>query len=136
MSNPIDIEQFKVDSLAVIKAYQSDLDYDLAMIERGETCLIFTHECGSHTIRLYDYADYPAEGVYVQYLFGRADRWHILKECSATLDCESVKNAPLIHYFDASVGRIRKVTFDQASQLIMQYQARMNNLFLNDRREA
>ena len=136
MDYPQDIEQFIADSKSVIKSYITDLDYDLAMIDRGETCLIFTHECGSHAINLYDYADYPAEGVSVPYLFGHANRWHILKECSSILECESVKNAPLIHYYDSSVGRIKKVSFSQACELVTRYQMRMNNLFINDRKAA
>ena len=126
------LEQFKTDSLAIIESFKSDLDYDIEMINRGETCLIFTHCCGSHAIHLHDYSGYPPCGVSVPYLFGHADRWHILKECSSVLECESVKNAPLIHYFDSSVGRIREISFAQACDVVKQYQSRMTNLFNND----
>ena len=130
------LDQFITDSLDVIKSYQSDLDYDLAMIERGETCLIFTHAMGSHAIHLHDYSDYPLEGVQVSYLFGQADRWHILKECASVLECESVRNAPLVHYYDASVGSIKEITFVQACDLVDKYQKRMINLFNQDRKVA
>ena len=130
------MDQFINDSKSVIQSYITDLDYDIAMIERGESCLIFTHECGSHAIQLHDYSSYPLPGVSVPYLFGLADRWHILKQCSDVLDCESIKNSPLIHYHDASVGRIREISFSQACELVKQYQTRMTHLFNNGLKDA
>lgn len=124
------IEQFKHDCLQVIEFYQSDLNYDLEILNAGWPALFFAYKCGSHAIVLHPFESYPPGGDTVPYLFGRADRWHILHQVKSLLECESVKNAPLIHYFDGR--RIKLIDIDKAISIVEHYHQSMSNRFRKD----
>ena len=128
------IEQFERDCLAVIQSYQSDLYQDIEIIKSGKASLFFAYDCGSHAIVLRDFAEYPQEGEQVKYLFGTADRWHLLNETGAILECESVKNAPIVHYFDGH--KIRQITHEKAARIVEDYKFRMSSKFIYSSKAA
>ena len=91
MKRKVALEKFKTDCLKVIKYYRSDLDIDMKIVGKKVSAVFFAYECGSHAITLPEFERYPAAGERVRYLFGSADRRHILNETGSTLECESVK---------------------------------------------
>lgn len=121
------IDQFRADCLEVIESYQSDLDIDLNTILAGTPALFFAYECGSHSIELRPFDTYPPAGDTVPYLFGRADREHILAGVGTTLECESVRNAPLVHYYDGKT--IKQIDHARAAIIVQDYRHAMGLQF-------
>jgi len=121
------LQKFKADCLKVIKNYQTDLDYDIQAIKNNKVSIFFAYESGSHSIELIPFLDYPKKGEKVKYLFGQADREHILNEVGRTMECESIKNAKLVHYFDGE--KIYEINHETAKKLISDYKLRMHKAF-------
>lgn len=119
----ISIEQFERDCLTVIKHYQSDLALDLLMIQAKRPAIFFAYECGSHSITLAPFESYPPHGVRVPYLFGAKDRDGILADTGVTLQTQSVKTAPMVHYFNGET--IQRIDHTKAAQIIDAYKRSM-----------
>lgn len=111
-----------------VKHYKSDLDEDAKLINQGKECLFFVYESGSHAIVLFNFESYPAFDQRVPFLFGTANRDHILNETGSILECESVKNAPLKFYFDGK-QMFRLGDIQEATTIVADYKRKMSAIF-------
>ena len=112
----------------LMTSYQSDLEHDRAAVEKhqGTPFLHFTRETGTHIVILHPADAYPAPGEHVPYLFGTADRQHLLKEVPSLVDhfaSEYNPAAKLILFFDGSI--IYPVSLEQAQSIAAEYVERI-----------
>ncbi len=121
----------KVDHL--IKNYREDLlKHDRNHLDEYDgPFLHYTRISGTTILELCKADKYPAKGIKINYLFGQADRYHILNqvnECHDSLMNMGFKQT--IHYFDGKV--IKKVTRDQAQTIIREYTDTIKHEFTKD----
>lgn len=104
--------------------YHTDLGYDKEAIEEhpGVPFLHWAGDSSTHIIMLVPESEYPKEGVEVEYLFGVADRHHILNgvqvmakyftnPCGGkTLHC---------HHYDGR--KLRRITIEKAVEIAQDY---------------
>lgn len=114
----------------IVEAYRTDFDHDRRMIEESPTTP-FVHTAystGTYLDQLPPLSDYPAPGVKVPFLFGHADRWHLLKStgCGVRAILTGPRNH-ICHYFDGKV--LRQITIKEADLVIKEYQQKMTDLF-------
>lgn len=97
-------EQVKEKALPLIEAYHNDLlIHDKISIEENPKVpfLHFTGDTGTHMIRLIPAKEYPTKGEEAKYLFGMADRYHILSQVVDIVRyMPQVNRRGLILYFD------------------------------------
>ena len=104
--------QIKENALPTITHYRDDLlvhdEKSITQSKGAVPFLHFTHETGTHLVFLYPADDpiWPAEGEKVPYLFGTADRRHILEGQKCVI--ESCLKWPdlLAQYYDGHSVRI------------------------------
>lgn len=123
MKIPAHFQALKAACLPLIQGYHADLlKHDRRFIRKNPDCpfLHVTRDYGTYLTMLYPAGKYPPEGVSIPYLFDKADRWHLLKETSGTIEFAE-KNHPnaLVHYFDGK--SLRVVTYPQARQILEEY---------------
>ncbi|KKL91508.1 hypothetical protein LCGC14_1893980 [marine sediment metagenome] len=111
-------------SLPLISSYQADLtriDRECISENPGVPFVHLTRELGTVLIFLWpaDSEGYPAAGVFVPYLFGSADRNHILREKASLLSAADNDLTLLRLYFDGQ--QFRTVTREHARQIIADY---------------
>ena len=106
---------------------------DLVMHDRrtlrrhdGTPFLHWTRKLGTHILMLISADEYPPVGTTVPFLFGRADRDHLLNEAvkSArgwTERCNGTVEA--VHYFDGKT--LRQIDVAEAYEIAEQYAARI-----------
>jgi hypothetical protein len=131
MKAPAHYFTLKAAALPRIESYHRDLlVHDRREIRRKPACpfLHLTRQYGTYLTMLIPSTDYPPQGMEVPYLFGHADRWHILKERAGCMEYGK-KHHPnaLLHYFDGKT--LRTITYDQASEIVRQYTARITAEF-------
>ena len=118
-------------ALPHIEAYQDDLlVHDKTELDNypGRRFLHFTGNTGTNIITLYWLEDYPKKDEWVPYLFGTADRQHILKGISETLKCmPNCNRMSLILHYDGKDLKI--ITYNQAKEIVSDYTYMMNNEF-------
>ena len=109
--------------LPLIEAYHDDLiKHDLRDIldHPGVPFLHFTGNTGTHLERLDPAETYPAKGKLVPYIFGTADRRHILEQKIAVVDTmKRVNRMDMILYYDTVI--IRKISHEKAQEIIRNY---------------
>jgi hypothetical protein len=114
-----------------VKCFREDLlKYDLEIIAGLPAVVSFIHyagECGTHIIVLWpaDSDNYPAPGVRVPYLFGHADRWHILRQRIALAEAlyQYRQSKPVVQYWDG--WKLRSITHADAVRLASEHVARI-----------
>lgn len=118
-------------ALPFIKAFQDDLlKHDKKQIEDypDRKFLHFTGDTGTTMLTLYYKEDYPDKNVWVPYLFGHADRHHMLKGITETLKvlpgCNRMK---LILYYNGTT--LESIAYEQAKQIVSNYTDVMQNFF-------
>lgn len=107
----------------VVKHYRDDLiKHDKAWLEEnpGVPFLHFAGECGTDLIDHIPADKYPARGVRVPYLFGSADREHILRGITSIVESiEKSGSRPVVHYFN---GReLIPIDFELAKRVAQNY---------------
>lgn len=114
-----------------VEAFRDDLeviDRDLiAALDKCDKFLHFAGECGTHMAVLCpaDSDYFPAVGKEVPYLFGHADRDHVLNGNVVIVECmlKGKGGHPLVHYYD---GRsLSRVTHEQALRIAKDHQERV-----------
>lgn len=114
--------------LPLIQHYHNDLlKWDKEMLEEFPDCpfLHYTNEFGTHIIMLPAADDecYPPRGKFVPYLFGTADRDHILREKLSMAEYHTrAANCPerfTVHHFDGR--QLRKITVAKGVDLAKEY---------------
>jgi hypothetical protein len=108
----------------IITSYRDDLlKHDREGIESNPPStpfLHFTRETGTNIIFLVSPDAYPAKGFRVPYLFGYADREHILNETVSLVKAlEKSGNTKLVLYFTGKT--FKKVTFKEAFDIAQKY---------------
>lgn len=82
--------------------------------------LHFAGPCGTHLVDMRPSGDYPKSGEIVPFLFGHADRYHLL---NSGLDCiraiESSSDRRTVHYWDGS--QLWPIDFKRARNLYLDY---------------
>lgn len=125
MQTPPHFDNLRYLSLPLIQAYHDDLlVHDLAAITKYPTCpfLHVTRDYGTYLDMLIPAEDYPADGVKIPYLFGHADRWHILKHIGSSREyAEKHHPGALLLHFDGKT--LREISHDFGRRVVADYQA-------------
>lgn len=123
---------YKLHCMDVVKHYHTDLDYDVEMMERGNPCLFYLREYGSHAIELIPEEAYPRCFERIQILFGVGDRRTILNNIVATHEwCKQSKETEEVLYSDGK--RVTTISMDKASDIIRNYQRRILQSWRNEK---
>jgi len=118
-----------------IKAYREDLlIHDKTAIEDHPNVpfLHFTGELGTHMVHLIPFSVYPNKGEKISYLFGRADREHILKDIKELVFyMRKSTRQDLILYYDGQTAthNLFDISQDTAEEIVTAYYKKMKTLF-------
>ena len=111
----------------VIKHYRNDLvKHDKRAIDEnaGIPFLHFTGDTGTSITFFHPAEKYPGKNVTVPYLFGHADRNHILDETKNIIFyMRKLNRQDVILYYNGST--VKKITQDTAEDLVTKYYYRM-----------
>jgi len=113
----------------LITAYRDDLEkHDREAIEShpGVPFLHWTREMGTHLTMLIPASEYPAAGERVPFLFGHADREHILNEGTvrfAEYFLKKFATPHVCHYYDGRT--VKQVSLEQALVVARTYRQRI-----------
>jgi len=120
-------QQVEKKALPLIKAYHGDLlihDKGTITENPGIPFLHFTGDAGTCLVLLIPAKDYPEAGKLVPYLFGVADRLHILKEKTKIVECmKSTNRQDLILCFDGEM--LGEITQEKAELIARKYQEKI-----------
>lgn len=109
----------------LIRAYESDLEHDRAIIARnvGVPFLHWTGESGTHIVMLIsaDSEFFPKAGQEVPYLFGHSDRNQLAGKPLEFAQAMGKFNYPTVHYFDGY--SLHKITQQRAEEIARIYRA-------------
>jgi hypothetical protein len=117
-------EQLHQRSLPLLEAYETDLTHDKDWIEEnpGISFMHYTRVTGTHLIPLNRSDIYPPAGAKVKYLFGIADREHILQDKLEMQDWfeNAMRERPrLVLHYDSRT--LQPVTLSQAREILEDY---------------
>jgi hypothetical protein len=117
-------EQVREKALPLIKAYHDDLlkhdKRDIAGNPRVPF-LHFTGDTGTYAFFMIQAEDYPAKGKSVPYLFGTADREHILRQfVKVVVTMKTVNRQDLILYFNGK--KLIEITQEKAESIARKYE--------------
>ena len=122
-------EQLEAATLPLIEAYREDLTkHDRSAIEESPDLpfLHWTRSTGTHIVFLQGDDTLPAEGERVKYLFGTADRVHIVRQVVEMARSFTRPNDPpssAVHYFDGR--KLHAITAARAVEIAEQYRRSM-----------
>ena len=126
-------EEIEKKSLPLIQHYAEDLtEVDKTTIlhnKKKYPFLHFTGKTGTHLIILSPREEYPKKGEEIKYLFGHADRFHVLKGKIETVEwCVKEGNKrDLILYFDGNT--VRQITEKDVKEIIYDYEINLKDQF-------
>jgi len=110
----------------IIKFYREDLEkWDYESITKedvGIPFLHFTGDTGTHMVVLHpaDSKIFPPNGTKVEYLFGTANRNHILKEkLSKTQNMRTLNRQDCKLYFDGK--RLKEISQEKTEKICLEY---------------
>jgi len=117
-------EQLHERSLPLLEAYHTDLTHDKDWINQNPTILFmhYTRATGTHLISLNPSDTYPPAGTKVKYLFGMADREHILQGKLEMQDWfeNALREPPrLVLHYDGQT--LQPVTLPKAREVLEDY---------------
>ena len=110
----------------LITRYMDDLtkhDRNALEANPGMPFLHFTRDSGTHISFHMPANEYPKKGEYVPYLFGHADRDHLLEEASGIVNhyAKPYNDPPLmVLYYNGKT--LRKIDLAQAAEIVRDYQ--------------
>jgi len=125
-----------------LKDHRNDLEkWDREIVEKMPGCpyLHYTRESGTHIVMMppADSDYYPKAGEYVKYLFGMAEREHILRACVSTAEhFVNPRNSfrGLVLYYDGR--RFLKIDTRKALEIAREYRNRIIIAWRNPRQMA
>lgn len=124
----MEVSEYKAYAENIVTHYQSDIDIDLGMMKGKDPAIIFLRNYGTHAILLEPIENYPAKGERVPYLFGTADRGHLLRSKREILaHCIKEKHTDHIVYFNGSMLEI--VSLNKAIEILSAYEEKMTREF-------
>lgn len=133
-------DQLEAACLPLITAFHNDLlVHDLAIIadHPGVPFLHWTRDTGTTIVMLTPAAEYPGRGVRVPYLFGTADRWHIVSQVTEIAAYHlKPSNDPArytCHHWDGS--RLRRITVEQAVKVAAEYRRGVESGWTQENRD-
>jgi hypothetical protein len=93
--------------------------------------LHWSWDCGTYLISLVPPDEYPRKDVWIPYLFGQADRWHLVKQvtemASYFLNPTNNPERYMALYFDGK--RIRKIDCKRALEIARDYRRATEDAF-------
>lgn len=121
-------QQLETAVLPLMTHFQTDLTtHDRNAIEANPAAPFLHYACKMHTVIVFlDASTYPPAGKYVPYLFGSADRNHLLREVTnvATAYIRPGTETPdLVHHFDGK--RLRRIDVDKAIEIAREFTRRI-----------
>lgn len=123
---------YKHHCMDVVKHHHTDLDYDVGMMERGNPCLFYLREYGSHAIELIPEEAYPRCYEQIQILFGVGDRHTVLNNIVATHEwCKQSKETEEVLYSDGN--QVAVISMSKADAIIKAYQKRILQSWGNEK---
>ena len=124
-------EQIKEKALPKMTAYYNDLNIDVNCIleNKGIPFIHYTGSTGTNIEFLFpaDSEAFPPKGKRIPYLFGTADRYHILNSKISMLRPLGEYRSELIQYFDGK--KIRVITHERAVLITKVYVNNVLNLW-------
>ena len=122
--------QVKEQALPILEAYQNDLlKHDRDSLRKNKTPFIhITTKTGTYLEFMlpFDSESWPKFGEKVKYLFGYADRYHILDQKGSSIEhCMREQKAKLILYYDGF--KLHKITLDKALEVMRSYKTKTKN---------
>ena len=127
--------KIKKNSLPLMTDYEGDLvEHDYNNIINSEKCsfLHFTRKMGTYLIKL-STVDYPAENRTIPYLFGTADRNHLLKQIITMVDYHKT-NCVMVQYYNHNADTVDIISIDDALSIAQAYTRLVINRWVNERR--
>lgn len=122
------IAQYKAYAKTIVKHYLGDIEIDLNMMKSKDPAVIFLRPSGTHYIQFTPADKYPKYGERVKYLFGTADRLHILKGKKEILaHCIKEGHTEHIVYFNGE--DIEKIQLDKAIEIVDEYDSEIRRAF-------
>lgn len=130
----------KVDK--VITSYRRDLEkHDREAIRKmmasdtaaDESILHYSRSTGSHVIALVHPSYYPADGEYIKYLFGSANREQLLR-ANMEIHVASLRNCEKIHLISPISG-VEELTAEQARSVIKIHESVVRRAWADERRQ-
>lgn len=114
-----------------LRHYLSDLNIDFEFIQthNPERFIWITHDCGTHFIRFWKTEELPSSGQCVPYLFGTADREHIVNNELETLrncSCEEIYDFYLI---EPPIGTFKKIRKKEAVAMLENHVQQLHELW-------
>jgi hypothetical protein len=131
-------KQLAAACLPLIEAYRDDLTrHDKASIEKDPELpfLHWTRSCGTTLVHLEPQDPLPKRGQRVPYLFGSADREHIVRQVAkvAELFCRENQPEPLtVHWFDGV--KLRRISAKRALEVAHEYRRRLFDQWDSERK--
>jgi len=124
--------------LPLLEAYEVDLTkHDRKAIEdnAGVPFLHWTRQHGTHIVFMPPSEGYPKEGERIPYLFGTADRWHIIKDVTVLPEhFLKPRNTPAIAVYHFDGQQLRKITVEKAKDIAYAYRYRIQTQWTSERR--
>ena len=118
-------------SLPLIKSYQKDLlcwDKKAMFLSPRTPFLHFTRQYGTHIVFFENPDKYPARNETIKYLFGYADRNHILKQVVKTVQYVTTRETTeLILYFNGK--SVMEINAQKANDLAYYYYNNIRDQF-------
>jgi hypothetical protein len=110
--------------LPTLEAYREDLtkhDREIIANNPGTPFLHWSRDYGTHIVMLITADKYPAKGVTIPFLFGHADRLHLVKSLvdMARYHSNSKNGKHTCLYFDGC--RLRAITNERAVEIAEKY---------------
>jgi len=121
-------KQLRDECHPLIEHYHTDLtqcDRKTIQNNPGVPFLHWTRSMGTHLVMLYPAENYPPQGVFVQFLFGQADRMHMLDAVLSMAQSHSAERTILAHYYDGK--KLHVVTADRAVTIAREYRQSVLN---------
>jgi hypothetical protein len=126
-------------ALPVMEAYQNDLNIDrntISLLTENTRYIHYTGTTGTYLELLPDHDSelYPPKGERIPFLFGTADRDHILNSKTDMIDCLKRNNrSTLIQYYNGKVAYT--ITIKQAEAITREYADSIKNSWYQEEKK-
>lgn len=125
-------KQIMEKSLPLIENYENDLlvhdKKTIKGLKKTIPFLHYTNKNGTHLVIFHLYEDYPKDGESIRYIFGHADRDHLLNQVKEIISFFRRKKQELILYYNGN-GKLSEVTQSRAEELGKEYDHIMRDKF-------
>ena len=111
-----------------VTSYKTDIEIDRKLLTKAPHIprLFFVRDWGTHCISLLSEKDLPPAGERVPYLFGTADRKHLVRQAGVMMEYFTGMNKE--HHYDVYYvvqGHALEITLKEAATIVEEYNIRM-----------